>query len=148
VPARLTPGLSKGMIVPAKLDVGNKLINTRVAQIYPMADAQRHTVTVKLDLPYDAPGGPGMYAEVMIPDASTPLKDMPIIPRGAVFRQGSLFAVYILNNNNEPEKRLVRVGGPVDSNSLSILSGLNVGERIVANPTLVVKKSQGAAPAN
>ena len=58
VPARLVSALSKDMVVPAKLDVGDTYIDVRVAQIYPTADTQRHTVIVKFDLPAGVPGGP------------------------------------------------------------------------------------------
>jgi len=44
------------MVVTARLDVGNKQVSARVAQIYPMADVERHTVTVKFDLPEGVPG--------------------------------------------------------------------------------------------
>jgi len=50
VPARLRPGLQDGMMLQAELDVGGQMVPVRVAQIFPMADAQRHTVKVKLDL--------------------------------------------------------------------------------------------------
>ena len=49
VPARLVPGLSKDMVVPARLDVNNTRVNARVAQIAPKADAQQHTITVKFE---------------------------------------------------------------------------------------------------
>ncbi|MEO5354010.1 MAG: efflux RND transporter periplasmic adaptor subunit [Magnetococcus sp. XQGC-1] len=135
IPARLMPGVKKDMVIPAKLDVGDTRIETRVAQIYPMADPQRHTVTVKLDLPKDAPGGPGMYAEVMIPDVTTPIKNMPIIQKSAVLWRGSLPAVMVVSGDGkEPELRMVRLGGFVDDGTVSVLSGLQVGERILANP--------------
>ncbi|MEO5339551.1 MAG: efflux RND transporter periplasmic adaptor subunit [Magnetococcus sp. MYC-9] len=134
IPARLMPGIKKDMVIPAKLDVGDTRIETRVAQIYPMADPQRHTVTVKLDLPKDAPGGPGMYAEVMIPDITTPLKNMPVIRKSAVLWRGSLPAVMVVGNDKEPELRMVRLGGFVDDSTVSVLSGLQVGEQILANP--------------
>lgn len=134
IPARLMPGIKKGMIIPAKLDVGNTYTETRVAQIYPSADPQRHTVTVKLDMPSDAPGGPGMYAEVMVPDITTPVKGLPTIPKSAVFKPGSLDSVYVLNNKGEAELRSVRVGAAVDDHNVSILSGLRAGERILADP--------------
>ncbi len=51
VPARLRPGLREGMMLDAQLDVGSQIVPVRVAQIFPMADAQRHTVKVKFDLP-------------------------------------------------------------------------------------------------
>ncbi|MEO5362201.1 MAG: efflux RND transporter periplasmic adaptor subunit [Magnetococcus sp. DMHC-8] len=134
IPARLMPGVKKDMVLPAKLDVGDTRIETRVAQIYPMADPQRHTVTVKLDLPKDAPGGPGMYAEVMIPDVTTPVKNMPIVQKSAVLWRGSLPAVMVVTAGREPELRMVRLGGFVDDKSVSVLSGLQVGEQILANP--------------
>ncbi|MBF0126527.1 MAG: efflux RND transporter periplasmic adaptor subunit [Magnetococcales bacterium] len=136
IPARLMPGVQKDMIIPAKLDVGDTKIDTRVAQIYPMADAQRHTVTVKLDLPKDAPGGPGMYAEVMIPDVSTPVKNLPVIPKSAVIWRGSLPAILVASTDKggEPQLRMIRLGGFVDDKTVSVLSGLTVGERILATP--------------
>ena len=134
IPARLMPGIKKDMMIPAKLDVGDTRIETHVSQIYPMADPQRHTVTVKLDLPKDAPGGPGMYAEVMIPDVTTPLKNMPTILKSAVLWRGSLPAVMVITGGKEPELRMVRLGGFVDDRTVSVLSGLQVGEQILANP--------------
>jgi RND family efflux transporter MFP subunit len=132
IPARLMPGVKKGMILSAKLDVGKSRVDTRVAQIYPMADPQRHTVTVKLDLPKSSPGGPGMYAEVMIPDITTPEKNLPTIPKSAVIWRGSLPAVSVVTEDGKSDQRLVRLGGLVGEDMVGILSGLRVGERIYA----------------
>ena len=134
IPARLMPGIKKDMVIPAKLDVGNTRVDTIVAQIFPMADPQRHTVTVKLDLPKDAPGGPGMYAEVMIPDRTTPVKSLPTIPKSAVIWRGSLPAVLVVTEGPEPELRMIRLGGFVDDHTVSILSGLREGDRLLASP--------------
>ncbi len=131
VPARLMPGLKKGMVVPARLDVGNTLINARVAQISPLADEQQHTVTVKFDLPEGVPGGPGMYAEVMIPDVSSPSRALPVVPMAAIHKKGSLPSVQVLDDENKPTMRLVRIGEVVDETSVTILSGLKPGERIL-----------------
>ncbi len=132
IPARLMPGVKKGMILSAKLDVGKARVDTRVAQIFPMADPQRHTVTVKLDLPKGSPGGPGMYAEVMIPDITSPEKNLPTIPKSAVIWRGSLPAVTVVVGEGRTEQRLVRLGGLVGEDLISILSGLRVGEKILA----------------
>lgn len=131
VPARLMPGLKKGMVVPARLDVGNTLINARVAQISPVADSKQHTVTVKFDLPEGVPGGPGMYAEVMIPDVSSPTRALPVVPLAAIHKKGSLPSVQVLDSENKPKMRLVRIGEVVDEDSVTILSGLKPGERIL-----------------
>lgn len=134
VPARLVPGLQEGMLLPAHLDVGDTRVDARVAQIFPSADPTRHTVTVKLDLPIGVPGGPGMYAEVMVPDVTAPVSTVPVIPDSAVMWRGSLPAVYVLNENNEPQLRLVRLGDYVGGNRVAVLSGLQVGERVFVTP--------------
>ena len=135
IPARLMSGIQQDMVVPAVLDVGNTRISARVAQIYPMADTRRHTVTVKFDLPEGIPGGPGMYAEVMIPDVNAPVNILPVIPNSAVVWRGSLPAVFVLNDKNKSELRLLRLGETIDNMRVSVLSGLRAGERIYAQPT-------------
>ena len=134
VPARLLPGLQVGMMVPARLDVGDTRVDARVAQIFPTADAERHTVTVKFDLPKGVPGGPGMYAEVMVPDISAPPNTLPVIPESALVWRGSLPGVFVLDRNDRTQLRLVRLGDQVSAGAVSVLSGLRVGERIFANP--------------
>ncbi len=135
IPARLMSGIRQDMVVPAVLDVGNTRVTARVAQIYPMADSKRHTVTVKFDLPEGVPGGPGMYAEVMVPDVNAPVNVLPVIPRTAVVWRGSLPAVFVLNADNKSELRLLRLGEAVDETHVSVLSGIRSGERIYARPT-------------
>jgi multidrug efflux pump subunit AcrA (membrane-fusion protein) len=133
VPARLMPGLTKGMVVPARLDVGNTQINARVAQIAPIADNKQHTVTVKFDLPEGVPGGAGMYAEVMIPDVNSPTRALPVIPKSAISKRGSLPSVKVLDENNVPKMRLIRTGIEIGDNTIVVLSGLEPGERILTN---------------
>ena len=133
VPARLMPGLSKGMVVPARLDVGNTQINARVAQIAPIADNKQHTVTVKFDLPEGVPGGAGMYAEVMIPDVNSPSRALPVIPKSAVNQRGSLPSVRVLDENNVPKMRLIRTGIEIGNDNIVVLSGLEPGERILTS---------------
>jgi multidrug efflux pump subunit AcrA (membrane-fusion protein) len=130
VPARLMPGVKKGMVFNARLDVGDVQTQVRVAQIYPIADEDRHTVTVKMDLPPSAPGGAGMYAEVEIRDINAEVINLPVVPVEALIWRGSLPGLYVMNEQNIREMRLVRTGDPVGTDSISILSGLRVGERI------------------
>lgn len=139
IPARLVTGLQVGMDnIPAKLDVPSNMPDTipvRVAQVFPVADPQRHTVTVKFDLPTNMPipAYPGQYAEVLINDVSVAAQTLPVIPMSAVIKRGSLSNVYVVNNNTR-ELRLVRIGREVDANHVSVLSGLQVGDIIEVNP--------------
>lgn len=135
VPARLVPGLQVGMVVPAKLDVGG-WVQVRVAQIFPIADSARHTVTVKFDLPINTLTGAGQYAQVEIQDVNSPAKYLPVIPTAALVWRGSLPGVYVLTNNNEglrSELRLLRLGNTYGS-EVTVLSGLKAGETIELNP--------------
>lgn len=133
IPVRLAAGLSKGMIVPARLDVGGATVDAKVAQIFPVADAKRHTVRVKFDLPYDTPGGPGMYVEVTVPDASIPTRSGQAIPNEALVWRGSLPSVFVLEDG-KPSLRLVRVGYPLPDGKISVVSGLTGGEQVILNP--------------
>ena len=134
LPMRITPFLRKGQIIPARLDVGDKRVDARVAQIFPVADSKRHTVTVKFDLPEGVAGGPGMYAEVMLPESNNPGQPLPVVPPSAVVWRGSLPAVFVMNYSNQPELRLVRLGEAIDASNVAVLSGLQIGERIFAAP--------------
>jgi len=133
VPARLRPGLSEGMMLQAQLDVGNQVVPVRVAQIFPMADAQRHTVKVKFDLPQGV-SAPGMYSKVLVPDFTAPARNYPVIPSSAIRYNGSLPGVYVVAPDGKPELRLIRVGENLDGGFTSVLSGLSEGERILRNP--------------
>jgi len=136
VPARLRPGLSEGMMLQAQLDVGEQVIPVRVAQIFPMADARRHTVKVKFDLPQGV-SAPGMYAKVLVPDFTAPARSYPVIPNSAVRYNGSLPGVYVVDAEGKRELRLIRVGER-QGEMISVLSGLREGERVLVNPSVTV----------
>ena len=145
VPGRLRPGLNEGMMLRAELDVGDQEVPVRVAQIFPMADAQRHTVTIKFDLPQGV-SAPGMYAKVLVPDFNAPARSNPIIPSSAIRYNGSLPGVYVLGEGNKPLLRLIRVGEQLPGGYTTVLSGLQAGEQVVRNPGMGIS-SGWASPA-
>lgn len=134
VPVRLLADLQVGMTVPARVDVTRVPTQARVALIEPMADPRRHTVRVKFDLPEGVPGGPGMYAEIMIPGPKSLALSLPVVPKAAIVKHGSLPSVYVLGERNRAELRMIRPGGEVEGDMVTVLSGLRVGERIVVDP--------------
>jgi multidrug efflux pump subunit AcrA (membrane-fusion protein) len=133
VPARLVPGLSVGMTVPAKLDVLNTPVQVRVAHIFPVADPIRHTVTVKFDLPVGTRTGPGQYAQVDVQDTNVTAQVLPVIPRSALVWRGSLPGVYVRQGERR-SLRLVRIGRDMDAHHVSVLSGLKHGDVIELSP--------------
>lgn len=136
VPVSLVPYLKVGDTVRAYLDVSGMMIPAKVAQIYPLADKSKHTVTVKFDLPIGTHGVPGMYAEVAIPVKSSKPTTSIIIPRTSILKHmGSLPSVLVMNDENMAELHVIRLGKKVDGGkSYTVLSGLKPGERIVDHP--------------
>lgn len=151
IPARLRSGLREGMMLRAELDAptgraeGASNVPVRVAQIFPMADPQRHTIKVKFDLPQDT-SEPGMYATVLIPDYQAQARANPVVPRSAIRYNGSLPGVYVLDESGRPQLRLVRVGDAAPNGGVAILSGLRAGERILANPAANITSGWSTSP--
>lgn len=133
VPSRLLGSVQGGMVVPAILDFNNQFVDVRVAQIYPTGNTQRHTITVKFDLPVGISAWPGTYAEIMLPDHSESTEQLIEIPRSAVVERGSLPIVYVIKNNKR-ELRLVRLGKSYSSGTVTVLAGLTAGDQVLVNP--------------
>jgi multidrug efflux pump subunit AcrA (membrane-fusion protein) len=133
-PARLVPQLAIGEVMPAYLDASRLKSEGRLSQIYPQADPNRHTVTLKFDLPQGAAAGPGMYAEVEIQDPMATQKPLAAIPKSAILKGGSLPGVLVVNEQNRSELRILRLGSAVDAERVKVLSGISPGERVIVDP--------------
>ena len=136
VPARLAQGLQPMSVLQnaATFDDHPEPVAVRVAQIFPMADVQRHTIKVKFDIPQGV-SKPGMYARVLIPDTSGPNNSqLPVIPSTAIRYRGSLPVVYIQNEQGAPELRMIRQGKQLDNGMTMVLSGIAPGDRVYPNP--------------
>jgi RND family efflux transporter MFP subunit len=146
VPARIRPSLKEGMMLQAQLDLDNHIVPVRVAQIFPMADVQRHTVKVKFDLPQDV-AAPGMYAKVLVPDLNAPVQTTPLIPTSAIRYNGSLPGVYVIGPDGSSQLRLIRVGEQLPGGYTSVLSGIQPGDRLLKNPSIGVTQGWAGAGA-
>ena len=134
-PARLVSGLERfkheRRAVSATLDSDEQEIRVAVAHVFPVADAQRHTVTVKFALPSRTRARPGMYATVRVPDFLARQQDRIVIPKSAVVRRGSLPGVYVRNLKGASELRAVRLGEAFNQEWIMVLSGLKQGDEIL-----------------
>lgn len=137
VPARLVTGLQEMMVLKkaAVFDDYAEPVDVRIAQIYPMADARRHTIKIKLDVPQGI-SQPGMYAKVQIPDTreAAARGTLPVVPHSAIRYRGSLPVVYVQNAEGKAELRLIREGRKLDNGMVTVLSGLAPGDKVYANP--------------
>ncbi len=146
VPARLRPGLREGMALTARLDASPEPVNVRLARIFPTADADRHTVRMKFDLPRGIQASAGTYAEVLFPDPGRPERRVVAVPASAVLARGGLEMVFLVDENNRARLRFVRTGAPVGDGRVRVLSGLEGGECVVADPRPGLRSGEPVVP--
>ncbi|MEO1890697.1 MAG: efflux RND transporter periplasmic adaptor subunit [Candidatus Thioglobus sp.] len=138
IPSRLVSSLKLDKKYRIKLDIANIVVDANLSQIYPIADNNKHSVKVKFDLPAGAPVLAGAYAEVEIFETDSGVLT-PIIPEVAIMWRSSLPSVFVVNpKTNKTELRFVRLGEQVGKSKKSVLSGLKIGEKIVANPNILM----------
>lgn len=133
VPARLGLALREGQMVETRID-RLEPVPTRVAQVFPVADARRHTVVVKFDLAPGAPAAPGMYVDVLLPNPDGGGSELPVVPRQALVWRGSLPGVMKLDDDDVPRLKLIRISDRGDPARVGVVAGLKAGDRILARP--------------
>lgn len=134
VPVNLMQGIKKGQVLTARIANGTP-IQVRVAQVFPVANGQQHTVKVKMDLPLGAPAAPGMYAQVAVSNITSQGQAFPVIPAKAIVKRGSLPSVFTYDSNtHKVSMKIVRVSRSSNNGMRTVLSGINEGEQIVVNP--------------
>jgi len=138
IPSRLVRSLKLDTDYRIKLDIANIVVDAKLAQIYPIADNAKHSVKVKFDLPLNVPVLPGAYAEVEIFETDSGVLT-PIVPESSIMWRSSLPSVFIISPlTKKTELRFIRLGEQVGKNKKSVLSGLKIGEKIVANPNILM----------
>lgn len=100
--------------------------------ILPVADARTHTTPARVDLPADLKGVyPGMFARAHF---SIGKAQKLLIPASAVVRRNEVAAVYVVDAQGQIRFRQVRLGEPLGSDEVEILSGLVQGEQVALEP--------------
>lgn len=109
----------------------------RITYIYPTLNPETRTVRVRVAL---ANGNghlkPGMYATLSLP-ASGRARPSLSVPRGAVLTTGERNIVFVRRSDGRLEPRFVTLGA-ASEDRIEILSGLAVGEQVVASATFLV----------
>lgn len=142
---RVTATLPQGLV--AVLNDGAQVeipaLNTRLTpsrlQALPLADAQTQTLQVRADLPPSA-AVPGQFARLLLPDAAA---TQLLVPRSAVLQRAELKGVYVLSAKGQPLLRQVRLG-PLQGDRVTVLSGLNVGDKVVLEPQRAARLTEAA----
>lgn len=130
LPRRYLAQVRKTPDIRVSLPEGQPL-ETGALTLYPRADPASNTVRLRLRL--ESPGPeilPGMLAKVAVVVLR---RDALWIPAESLIRRSELRAVFVLDDEDRPRLRQVRVGIERDGR-LEVLAGLEAGERILANP--------------
>ncbi|MBS0581096.1 MAG: efflux RND transporter periplasmic adaptor subunit [Proteobacteria bacterium] len=118
---------------PAYLDAGGPGGPLQVSSwsVVSAVDPSTHSVEVRAELPAGTPVQPGQFARLLLPleSAAGQLR----IPVRAVLTRSEVTAVYVVDNTGASHLRQVRLG-PVTGEEVSVLSGLQGGERIALDP--------------
>jgi Cu(I)/Ag(I) efflux system membrane fusion protein len=107
----------------------------RIAYVYPTLDPATRTARVRVELPN--PGRvlkPGMYATLRF---TSPVDTVLTVPRSAVLVTGERALAFLKRPDGAYEPRPVVLGRTTE-NRLEILSGLEIGDSVVASGTFLV----------
>jgi Cu(I)/Ag(I) efflux system membrane fusion protein len=107
----------------------------RIAYVYPTLNPETRTARIRVPLPN--PGmrlKPGMYATIRIAGAST---NAVTVPRSAILATGDRTLVFVRRKDGMLEPRNVTIGESTQDRT-TILSGVAVGESVVASATFLV----------
>jgi RND family efflux transporter MFP subunit len=131
--ASIKSGAAIKVMIPAASEAERSLTVAKIT-ILPTADVVSNSVKVRLSLPQQLISvSPGMFARAMLPTTSTKLQSQIYIPSQAVIKRSELMAVYIVDAQDDPQLRQVRVGHK-QGDKLEILAGLQAGEKIALDP--------------
>src|SRR5690554_329061 len=112
-----------------------RVLETGELTFYPYANPETHTFRLRLRL--NEPNGslfPGMLVKVGVPVSS---RDALWVPASALVQRSELRTVFVMDQKDQPRLRQVRVGAR-EEGRLEVLAGLSEGERVVANPQVLV----------
>ena len=110
----------------------------RVGVVSGAVDPATRTLHVRVILPNaGARIKPGMFGAIRILRSST---EGILVPAPAVIREGNNAYVFIGKGNGRFERRAVKIGRTLDG-SIEIVSGVNAGETIVSEGTLLVRSA-------
>jgi RND family efflux transporter MFP subunit len=132
----------RGQVSVAIDALGNTELKGKVLQIVPAADPASRAFLVKIELPTDTRLRSGLFGRARF---SRGRQLALLIPRSAVVERGQLQGVFVLDQNKFASLRYITLGKPSGS-EIEVLSGLQDGERFVANPgerNLTSKRIEG-----
>ena len=120
-----------GASLPVSIDaIPGTTMAARVVQILPSADAGSRSFLVKLQLPKKSELRSGLFGRARF---SHGMRQGYLVPERAIVHRGSMEAVYAVGTDQIASLRYITLGRAI-SGGYEVLSGIEGGDRIVANP--------------
>ncbi len=132
VPTGMSTDLRWGDTLEVRSPDSRGTVRARIVQIAPEANAQTHTIAVKLALPGHTGIRAGDYVTVRLPAVSSASMGVAI-PRSALLPGRSLPSV-LVDVAGVTQLRVLRLGESLANDRVQVLAGLRPGEIIVNDP--------------
>jgi HlyD family secretion protein len=117
-------------------------VHGSIWQVAPMIDPQSRLGDVRIAIPYTPAIRPGGFAEARIVGGQT---SAPLLPQSAVLSDQKGNYVYVVNGNNEVERRSIKIGN-VDDNGVTIAEGISGDEPVVLSAGPFLNPGQKVKP--
>jgi RND family efflux transporter MFP subunit len=148
VPARyveeIRTGVAPRVLVPGE---GQHWTEARDHVVFPYADPQSHTFTVRVLLPEGQHGlYPGMLVKVAFPIGQQ--REL-VVPSEAIVHRSEVTGVYVVDSAQRIRFRQIREGREVPGGLTRVMAGLEAGERVALDPIAAViylKQQHGRPP--
>jgi RND family efflux transporter MFP subunit len=134
VPESLAARINAGK--PAQLLAGAQAVAISNWQVVGAVDPITHSVAVRAELPSGTRMQPGQFASLQLPlrDGSAPLQ----VPSSAIVIRSEVTAVYVVDGRGAAHLPQVRLG-PALGAQVTVLSGLQAGERVALDPAVAAR---------
>ncbi len=129
---QLATRLLVGQSLSARIDAVNRDVTATIREIVPQADAASRSFLVKAEIDPDPDLFEGMFGRLRIDGGE---RRHLCLNTAALIRIGQLDYVDVLLPNGQIERRLVRVGTLGMPGRVEVLSGVQVGETVILQPT-------------
>lgn len=127
---QLAISLKQGQTLTVEIPSINKTQQAQIEEIVPAANTGSRSFLVKASIAYNQELMPGMYARMLIP-AKT--EQVLLVPSSKIETVGQLNFIWI-EENNELQRRFVRLGKTNTDDMTVVLSGLADGDKVISPP--------------
>ena len=133
VPQRLIVPIRKEKTAIVLQDGSNKPLPVKNLTFFPYADPKTNTFKVRIELADGTPDlFPGMFVKVGFVTGAQ--QSIVSVPESAVVVRSEVIGVYVVDEQGKPALRQIRLGRKLDDNSISVLAGLDAGEKVALDP--------------